>query len=275
MRQLIALVLVLFAARAEAQVRPGNFSTLNTTSTTADSLHVGCAVGSSSCTGGIKAGTIAATTATITTMLALLSDTAFGAHSISSAGATVNSLTVQNTTSGMTAFGRIVVSGGTTALNLDALSQGFSTSGSAIAASARIYTDATGGLTLLASNAAGILRFETGGENLRWGVNTAGDFTFGASSNIAFSSGSPSIASGFGGTATISGNDYAFLVTSSGNNTTGTVTFGHTWTNAPACVITPNSTGTGVFSSGASTTQLVIANLNSVTAVWNVHCAGS
>lgn len=54
-----------FGVPAFAQNRPLTGSTLTLTDTTVDSLHVGCAVGSSACTGGIKAGV--ATIATLTT----------------------------------------------------------------------------------------------------------------------------------------------------------------------------------------------------------------
>lgn len=53
---LVAAFLLVFPWDAAAQVRPGIFTTLQTTDTTADSLKVGCALGSSTCTGGIKAG---------------------------------------------------------------------------------------------------------------------------------------------------------------------------------------------------------------------------
>jgi hypothetical protein len=57
---LLAIVFV-FAAVAVlfAQQRPGVFSTVNTISTSSESLKVGCAVTSSTCTGGIRSGLIA------------------------------------------------------------------------------------------------------------------------------------------------------------------------------------------------------------------------
>lgn len=56
-RILLAVALILLGyATAAAQPRPGAFTTLTTTDTSVDSLHVGCAVGSPACTGGVKAG---------------------------------------------------------------------------------------------------------------------------------------------------------------------------------------------------------------------------
>ncbi len=48
----------LWPAAAAAQLRPGVFTTLQTTDTTANSLLVGCALGSTTCTGGVKAGQV-------------------------------------------------------------------------------------------------------------------------------------------------------------------------------------------------------------------------
>lgn len=67
----LTAVVLLFPAAVYAQLRPGAFTTVTLTDTSADSLHVGCAVGSSTCTGGFKAGkgiisagmTVGATTA--------------------------------------------------------------------------------------------------------------------------------------------------------------------------------------------------------------------
>jgi len=92
----------------------------------------------------------------------------------------------------------------------------------------------------------------------KWGVNVAGDFTFGASSNIADSSGTPTIATGFGTSPTIAGTDYAFKVVKQANaSSSGTVNFGHTWTTTPICVLaTSNSTFPVVGLTSASTSSI-------------------
>lgn len=67
MRRLVFLLLLLLAPSLAFAQAPGAFTVVTTTNTGADSLHVGCAVGSSSCTGGIKAGSLTATAITINT----------------------------------------------------------------------------------------------------------------------------------------------------------------------------------------------------------------
>jgi hypothetical protein len=67
---LLFLFLGALPALAVAQPRPGAFSTLTVTSTSADALHVGCAVGVTPCTGGAKVGPLVVTgTATISSTL--------------------------------------------------------------------------------------------------------------------------------------------------------------------------------------------------------------
>lgn len=59
-RTLTTLLLVLLGLVAPLGAqRPLVGTTLTLTDTSADALHVGCAIGSSSCTGGVKAGTLA------------------------------------------------------------------------------------------------------------------------------------------------------------------------------------------------------------------------
>jgi hypothetical protein len=107
-------------------------------------------------------------------------------------------------------------------------------------------------------------KFYTNGA-LSWGINSAGDFTFGSSSNISESVGTPSIASGFGTSASVTGKDYAFQVsTGTTGSTTGTINFGHTWSNAPICVATRNATDGGTVNVTSSTTQLTMAFASSI-----------
>lgn len=97
----------------------------------------------------------------------------------------------------------------------------------------------------------------------RWGVNAAGDWTYGTSSHIADSSGTPTINSGFGaGSPSIAGTDYAFVVTVGTSASTGIVAFGHTWTTAPVCVA--SSYSTAVLSVTSTSTTTVALSLNGV-----------
>lgn len=56
MKVLSLLLLLSLPAAAYAQPRPAAFTTVTTTDTGPDSLHVGCVIGSPACTGGVKAG---------------------------------------------------------------------------------------------------------------------------------------------------------------------------------------------------------------------------
>src|SRR5262249_37296402 len=85
---------------------------------------------------------------------------------------------------------------------------------------------------------------------LKWGINSSGDFTFGSSSHICDSAGTPTLGSGFGTGATIVGTDYAFLITcgttGGGTGNGGNVTFGHTFSAAPIVTLAwdPQTDGT-------------------------------
>jgi hypothetical protein len=82
-------------------------------------------------------------------------------------------------------------------------------------------------------------------DTVRWGINGAGDWTFGASAHIADSNGTPSIASGGGTGPSIAGTDYAFRVTvgTTPGATDIVVNFGHTFSNAP--IVMTNYDGPG------------------------------
>lgn len=197
----LILAALLLASPVAAQVRPGNFSTLNTTDTSADSLHVGCAVGSSTCTGGIKAGPITATTIAATgaitgTTIALTG----GTSSLTNVNATLN----------------ITTGTGTTTTVQPGL----------------VGTSTNQAFSLLQNN------------SVAFGINTAKDWTLGATAHIVDSVGTPtfSVSSGGVGTPTVAGTDYAILVTTATGQTSISVNFGHTWSTAPICVASSSST---------------------------------
>jgi hypothetical protein len=77
---LIVLLVALATAPVGAQLRAGVFTTVQTTSTTVNSLLIGCALGSTTCTGGIKAGQIS-----------LASGMAISGATISTAGIVIGS----------------------------------------------------------------------------------------------------------------------------------------------------------------------------------------
>jgi hypothetical protein len=101
-------------------------------------------------------------------------------------------------------------------------------------------------------------------DTVRWGINGAGDWTFGASGHIADSNGTPTVASGFGSSPSpsIVGADYGMIVTIGGGlSTGGIINFGHTFTNAPVCVALGGVAIAGI-NIGSSTTQVGVAWTN-------------
>lgn len=122
-----------------------------------------------------------------------------------------------------------------------------------------MYTDGAAGISLLAVNAAGTVSFFTN-NTLRFKVNAAGDWLRG--SNIMESTGTPVCTSGctFGG-----GKDYAFFVTAMSSGVNAVITFGHTWTVAPVCVVSSRDIGTSNTDTynvtGTSTTTVTINSL--------------
>jgi hypothetical protein len=246
-------LLLTVAAAASAQptvvdLHPGK---VRIASTAADALCVGASSvspASSSCTGGVYAGPITAN--------GILTVSGFGTHAFSAGGAGGNVLSVQNTTAGTTNAGKIFVGNDLTAslLSLEAYSSSFTSGTYNIANGAAVFSTGVGGLTVMASNGSGVLRFIAGGTAVRWGINAAGDHTFGPSAHIADSSGTPSINSCSTG-ATVSGTDYAMTV-AMGASVSGpcVMNFGHTFNTAPVCVV---NTGSGQLPWASATTTTV------------------
>ena len=196
------------------------------------------------------------------------------------AGNTSNALNVRNTSAGTAANAFLSVGTDVTQDQtfLQSYSSTYTPSGYQQASGSALVGNAAGGLSVGALNAStGVLRFFTGGNNIRWGINAAGDFTVGSSANIADSGGTPTIASGFGSGATITGNDYAFVVFNGTTNSTGgTINFGHTWTHNPVCMMNSNVIpSASTLSIGAvSTTQLSMAQTSSSNYSVYVLCRG-
>lgn len=106
----------------------------------------------------------------------------------------------------------------------------------------------------------------------RWGIGTAGDFTFGPSAHIVFSDGVPSYTafiSGTTGSMAGSQTDYAFTFTAGTGNTSQTITFGHTFSNAAVC--TANAVN-GVAVAYTTTTTTIVFTITPNATVIHVHC---
>jgi len=184
----------------------------------------------------------------------------FGSHTISSGGTGGNILRVQNTTAGTGNFGQVLVlRDGSFGLDLKAFSSTFTTSGASLQSGTKIESDGSGGMSIVTSDAAGVIRFYTGGTTLRWGINAAGDFINGTSSHISDSVGTPTLGSGWGTSPSIAGTDYAFVITvgSAPATSNGAVTFGHTWSTIPVCVANSDGqSGVDILMSGITTTSI-------------------
>lgn len=134
--------------------------------------------------------------------------------------------------------------------------------GNSSAAEKTLRFQANGGLSAF----AGLLQpsggFSGDGTTKHWGINSAGDHTFGASSDIADSAGTPTYNSGFGTGRLITGSDYAFnvLIVSASGTTTGTLNFGHTWTNAPSCVASADSVTVNTITTSTTTITLTFGS---------------
>jgi hypothetical protein len=102
-----------------------------------------------------------------------------------------------------------------------------------------LFRNAADGATLFSITNAGVTRIGNNTTTAGFGVNAAGDWTFGASSHVQDSTGTPTKSAGADfGTGAVTGLDYAIVITYGANSTTGgSVVFGHgTFTTAPVCV---------------------------------------
>lgn len=124
-----------------------------------------------------------------------------------------------------------------------------------------IFTGSSAYATLLGTGSAHSVQFATN-NTVRFGIDSNGNWLKGAS--IMDSTGTPTISGGFGTGVSIVGTDYAFVVTinngTGGASTQGTVAFGRTFTTAPVCVATNNSSPSGrtVWINGTSTTAVTL-----------------
>jgi len=137
-----------------------------------------------------------------------------------------------------------------------------------------------GGSDILLYGAASNALLFYSNATLRWGINSAGDFTFGASNHLAFSNGTPTCSTNCS-SIVAGGVDYSFRVNANAAIGFILVTFGHTWSSAPRCT----AAHTGVSISTASinsvftdttTLRLVFdANTSGTGDTYEVQCSGS
>jgi len=275
---------------AQPQVQPLLASTVQTTDTTTSSLLIGCAIGSTTCSGGARVGSLiftspigtsgnkcsydgsnlilcglpgttsakkivftdstGASVATIDATGALVLNGTANTGALTATSGTINGSLTTTGVFNATGTGSHLIGGGGTGAASTLQINGSTAAGSGayvsfanngsvadyVGLERGIISGTSNNLVLYAATTAGH-KFYVNAGTLAWGINSAGDSTFGASSHIADSSGTPTIGSGFGTSPTITGADYAFAVTvGSTSGATGTVNFAHTFNAAPVCV---------------------------------------
>lgn len=198
-----------------------------------------------------------------------------GAHTIAASTNAVLGWTITNSSNGTGAASSITLTNdGATSGVLQHASSGYTTTAAYQAATALRGT-ATNGVHIAAEHASGPIKFYSGGGTLRWGINSAGDLTFGASNHTFQNVGTPGI--GSAGTSSIGGIDAAFIIGCSGVFTTPVISFGHTWTTAPVVSIT-GSVDTDIIINALSTTSITLqrTGLAAFTTPQTIHvtCTG-
>lgn len=196
----------------------------------------------------------------------------FGTHSFSAGSNGSNWLAVVNTGHGTAARSIIESTAYTTNFYIETQASDFTTSGSLMADGTLLYQSGAGGLNLQAANASGAIRFYSGGATLRWGILAAGDLTFGGSSHIALSAGTPTAGTNCTG---VTGTDYAFTSNIKNNSAPVTVNFGHTWTNPPICVgVTEYSVNPVCIDAVTTTYVRFFFNGPGMDSIVYMHCIG-
>lgn len=218
---------------------------------------------------------------------ALNTFTAFGTHAWTAGGAGNMALIATNTTSGATSATLIRATAGTTSGSLVATSQGYTTGSYDIQASTYLQTGGVGGLSLVASDAAGVIRFYSGGSSERARITAAGKVGI-ASTNpqslLHVGGGTGALTQPYDGLAA----NVAGAAQVSARNSTDSVEIGlfahtatgffGTWTNHPLQIRTNNADAMRVHVSGGvsigNTTDPGAHNL-SLSGVFTASVAGS
>jgi hypothetical protein len=215
---------------------------------------------------------------------ALNTFTAFGTHNFTGSGTGAQLVKIGNSNAGSTTNSsgiQLDIDAAAIATTLKQFSSSFTTSGSNVAGGTNLVSGGTGGISVTAINGAGDIRFYTGGDFLRWGINDAGDFTFGANAHIVDSAAVPTLPAGaFGTGAAISGNVYSFriVVGTAAIPSESTVNFNTTFSAVPSCLAQAQSLTNPVTVVSGTTTTVNIgtnsAGAFTASMVINVQCRG-
>ena len=117
------------------------------------------------------------------TAAGLFNWTTFGVHSFTAGGTGANALSVSNTTAGTGNYAQFIAASNTVGASLSAFSSTFTTGGPNVQGGASLESNGVGGLSIVASQAAGAVRIYTGSATLRATFDSAGNFNLG-STNI-------------------------------------------------------------------------------------------
>jgi hypothetical protein len=121
------------------------------------------------------------------TAAGLLSWSTFGTNQFVAGGTGGNIVRVGNTTAGAGNFADLTVASDTVSTDLFSTSSTFTTAGSAVQASSVLTGNGVGGVSLVASQAAGALRIYTGGGALRATVFASGAVSIGNTTDLGAS----------------------------------------------------------------------------------------
>lgn len=143
---------------------------------------------------------------------------------------------------------------------------GTSIGGAPLSDSVGLYSDST------ASNGLNILTLANA--PIQFWTNTTERGRVAANGQLQWKSNAPTLSS-CGTTPSIAGHDNAGKITiGTGTVTSCTVTFVGTWANAPACVVTGNSTARTLAASTTTTVLTITSSANMASDVISYHCQG-
>lgn len=200
------------------------------------------------------------------TLITAVNSSFFGTHALAGAGTGQQLLQVTNSTSGTgnSAAMQISANGGAGRLFFEAFSSTYTTSGIKVADTGAIYADQPGGLSLAATNAAGVMRGYSGGTTQRWQYDASGNYILGTA-NITDAVATPTVTSGLGTSPSIVGKVHAFIITvgSTPGSTSGVIAFNMTFANAPACVAATDQSQGQIFKIVTTTTTMTITSIDS------------
>jgi hypothetical protein len=103
----------------------------------------------------------------------------FGVHTFSAGAVGNNWLVLENTNSSTTSRAILNVKSGTADGYIQAVSQGYTTSNELVANSVVLLSGSAGGLSIASNNAAGMIRYYTGGGTERGRMHASGGFSWG------------------------------------------------------------------------------------------------